>query len=90
MKHETVHASQLKGCVICVDMHFKDAIFAGGRRTVAMGEGEIPYTAFMPACFAAAEGRPLTLSVETHVPADPVGATQRSLAALKALVAATS
>jgi sugar phosphate isomerase/epimerase len=71
-------------------MHFKDAIFAGGRRTVAMGEGEIPYTAFMPACFAAAEGRPLTLSVETHVPADPMGATQRSLAALKALVAATS
>jgi hypothetical protein len=55
-----------------------------------MGEGEIPYTTFMPACFAAAEGRPLTLSVETHVPADPVGATQRSLAALKALVAATS
>ena len=71
-------------------MHFKDAVFAGGRRTVAMGEGEIPYTAFMPACFAAAEGRPLTLSVETHVPADPVGATQRSLVALKALAAAAS
>ncbi len=71
-------------------MHFKDAIFAGGRRTVALGEGEIPYTAFMSACFAAAEGRRLTLSVETHVPADPVGATQRSLVALKALAAATS
>lgn len=71
-------------------MHFKDAAFAGGRRTVALGEGEIPYTTLMPACFAAAEGRPLTLSVETHVPADPVGATQRSLVALKSLVAATS
>lgn len=71
-------------------MHFKDAAFAGGRRTVALGEGEIPYTTFMPACFAAAEGRPLTLSVETHVPADPVGATRRSLVALKSLVAATS
>jgi hypothetical protein len=30
------------------------------------------------------------LSVETHVPADPVGATQRSLVALKSLAAATS
>jgi hypothetical protein len=29
MKHETVHASQLKGCVICVDMHFKDATLNG-------------------------------------------------------------
>lgn len=71
-------------------MHFKDAAFAGGRRTVALGEGEIPYTAFMSACFAAAEGRALTLSVETHVPADPVAATQRSLVALKALAAATA
>jgi len=84
-------ADRLAALMPFVDhMHFKDAVFAGGRRTVAMGEGEIPYTAFMPACFAAAEGRPLTLSVETHVPADPVGATQRSLVALKALAAATS
>jgi len=84
-------AERLAALMPFVDhMHFKDAAFAGGRRTVAMGEGEIPYTTFMTACFAAAEGRPLTLSVETHVPADPVGATQRSLAALKALVAATS
>ena len=84
-------ADRLAALMPFVDhMHFKDAVFVGGRRTVAMSEGEIPYTAFMSACFAAAEGRPLTLSVETHVPADPVGATQRSLVALKALVAATS
>ena len=84
-------AERLAALMPFVDhMHFKDAIFAGGRRTVAMGEGEIPYTAFMSACFAAAEGRPLTLSVETHVPADPLGATRRSLVALKALTAATS
>ena len=84
-------ADRLAALMPFVDhMHFKDAAFAGGRRTVALGEGEIPYTAFMSACFAAAEGRDLTLSVETHVPADPVGATQRSLVALKALVAATS
>ena len=84
-------ADRLAALMPFVDhMHFKDAIFAGGRRTVAMGEGEIPYTAFMSACFGAAEARALTLSVETHVPADPMGATQRSLAKLKALVAATS
>ena len=84
-------ADRLAALMPFVDhMHFKDAAFAGGRRTVALGEGEIPYTAFMPACFAAAEGRDLTLSVETHVHSDPVGATQRSLVALKALAAATS
>jgi sugar phosphate isomerase/epimerase len=84
-------ADRLAALMPFVDhMHFKDAAFAGGRRTVALGEGEIPYTAFMPACFAAAEGRDLTLSVETHVHSDPVGATQRSLMALKALAAATS
>lgn len=84
-------ADRLAALMPFVDhMHFKDAAFAGGRRTVALGDGEIPYTAFMPACFAAAEGRDLTLSVETHVHSDPVGATQRSLVALKALAAATS
>jgi sugar phosphate isomerase/epimerase len=84
-------AERLAALMPFVDhMHFKDATFAGGRRTVALGEGEIPYTAFMSACFAAAEGRALMLSVETHVPADPVGATQRSLVALKSLAAATS
>jgi sugar phosphate isomerase/epimerase len=84
-------AERLAALMPFVDhMHFKDASFAGPRRIVALGEGDIPYTAFMSACFAAAEGRPLTLSVETHVPADPVGATQRSLARLKALVAATT
>jgi len=84
-------ADRLAALMPFVDhMHFKDAAFAGGRRTVALGEGEIPYTAFMSACFAAAEGRDLTLSVETHVHSDPVGATQRSLVALKALAAATS
>jgi sugar phosphate isomerase/epimerase len=84
-------ADRLAALMPFVDhMHFKDAAFAGGRRTVALGEGEIPYTAFMSACFAAAEGRALTLSVETHVHADPVGATQRSLRALQALAAADS
>lgn len=66
-------------------MHFKDASSVGGRRIVALGEGEIPYPAFINACFAAVPGRDLTLSVETHVHDDPAGATARSLAALKGL-----
>ncbi len=72
-------------------MHFKDASFAGGRRrTVALGEGEIPYPAFIGACFAAVPGRDLTLSVETHVHDGPAAATARSIAALKALVASAT
>ena len=31
MKHETGHVSQLKGCVLCVDLHFKDATLNGER-----------------------------------------------------------
>lgn len=68
-------------------MHFKDISTAGRRRVVALGEGGIPFPAFLAACFGAAGGRPLTLSVETHVPDDPVGATQRSLARLAELAA---
>lgn len=84
-------ADRLAAVMPYVDhMHFKDVSWAGGRRVVALGEGEIPYPAFIAACFAAAKGRDLTLSVETHVPGDPVGATARSLAKLRALVAATT
>ncbi len=31
MKHDTVHVSQLKGCVLCVDLQFKDATLNGER-----------------------------------------------------------
>jgi sugar phosphate isomerase/epimerase len=67
-------------------MHFKDFSIGAGRRHVAVGEGDVPYGAFIGACLAAAPGRALTLSVETHVPDDPVGATQRSLVRLRELV----
>jgi sugar phosphate isomerase/epimerase len=82
-------ADKLAALMPYVDhMHFKDASFAGGRRrTVALGEGEIPYPAFIAACLAAARGRNLRLSVETHVHEGPAEATARSLAALKALAA---
>ncbi len=71
-------------------MHFKDFSIGAGRRHVAVGEGDIPFGAFIEACFAAAAGRALTLSVETHVPDDPVGATRRSLVGLRQLVAAAT
>ncbi len=71
-------------------MHFKDFSIGAGRRHVAVGEGDVPYGAFIDACLAAAPGRALTLSVETHVPDDPVGATQRSLVRLRELVAAAT
>jgi sugar phosphate isomerase/epimerase len=71
-------------------MHFKDFSIGAGRRHVAVGEGDVPYGPFISACLAAAPGRSLTLSVETHVPDDPVGATQRSLVRLRGLVAAAT
>lgn len=85
-------AERLAAVMPYVDhMHFKDSSFADGRRrTVALGDGEIPYPAFLAACFAAVPGRDLTLSVETHVHDGPAEATARSIAALKALVGATT
>lgn len=71
-------------------MHFKDFSIGAGRRHVAVGEGDIPYRAFIKACLAAAPGRALTLSVETHVPDDPLGATRRSLIRLGELVTAAT
>jgi sugar phosphate isomerase/epimerase len=71
-------------------MHFKDFSIGAGRRHVAVGEGDVLWGTFIKACLAAAPGRALTLSVETHVPGDPVGATRRSLIGLRNLVAAAT
>jgi sugar phosphate isomerase/epimerase len=71
-------------------MHFKDFSIGAGRRHVAVGEGDIPYGPFIEACLAAAPGRALTLSVETHMADDPVGGTQRSITRLRELVAAAT
>lgn len=67
-------------------MHFKDYA-KGQHRVVPMGEGEIPYRELLAQCFGCAPGRHLTLIIETHVPGEQPGATQRSLAALRRLVA---
>jgi sugar phosphate isomerase/epimerase len=71
-------------------MHFKDFSIGAGRRHVPVGEGDIPYGPFIEACLAAASGRALTLSVETHMADDPVGGTQRSLTRLRELVSAAT
>ncbi len=84
----TPDAGRMAALMPFVDhMHFKDFSIGAGRRHVAVGEGDVPYGAFLRACLAAAPGRALTLSVETHVPDDPVGATQRSLVRLRELAA---
>lgn len=63
-------------------MHIKD-YSTQTKRPAVLGEGAIPYHRLLPACLSEAGDRPITLTVETHVPADPAGATRRSLAALR-------
>lgn len=66
-------------------LHFKD-YRASERRVVALGEGDVPYLRLLEAAFAATGDRPLTLTIETHVPDDQPDATRRSLAHLRALL----
>ena len=63
-------------------MHIKDFDASAGHPAV-LGEGSIPYAQNLRTCLHAAAGRPITLTIETHVPSDPLGATRRSLAALR-------
>ncbi len=82
---------RLTGLMPHVDhMHFKDVSSVGRRRIVPLGDGEIPYQTLLSACLAAREGRALTLSIETHVPENPVVATQCSLDRLREMVAAAT
>lgn len=67
-------------------MHFKD-FSAGMGRVVPLSQGDIPYAALLRTCLGATNGRALTLTVETHVPSDPVRATRASLAALRRCLA---
>jgi sugar phosphate isomerase/epimerase len=82
---------RLKSLMPHVDhMHFKDVATAGRRRVVPLGDGEIPYPALLSACLSAAQSRTLTLSVETHVPENPIVATQRSLDRLREMIVAAT
>lgn len=65
-------------------VHFKDYSKAA-KRIVATGEGDIPYPELLAPCRAAAATRDLVWTIETHVPSDQPGATERSLAAVRRL-----
>lgn len=81
------HEAEIARVMPYVDqLHFKDYRRAD-RRVVALGEGEVPYRRLLAAAFAAAGDRPLTLTIETHVPDDQPDATRRSLAHLRAVLA---
>lgn len=70
-------------------VHFKD-YSASRKRFLALGEGDTPFARLWPLCDRLADGRALTLTIETHVPDDQPGATQRSLAHLRRLSAAAA
>lgn len=66
-------------------VHMKDYAL-GPRRSVPIGDGDVPYRDLLPACLAAAAPRQLTLTIETHVPGDGPGATRRNIAAVRHLL----
>lgn len=65
-------------------LHFKDYANSA-RRFVAIGEGDIPFTALLAATLPAHQA-PLTLTIETHAPSDPVPTTRRSVHGLRRMV----
>ena len=68
-------------------MHFKDYDKAS-HAYVATGAGGVGYAQCLPPCLAAARGRPLSLTVETHMPSEQPDATRRSLTALRRFASA--
>ncbi len=69
--------------------HMKD-YWAAKERFVALGTGDIPLAVILPVMLKAAQGRDIAFVVETHVPDDQPRATQRSLDALRDLLATAS
>jgi L-ribulose-5-phosphate 3-epimerase len=65
-------------------LHFKDYANAA-QRFVALGEGDIPYSALLAATLPAHEA-PLTLTIETHAPSEPALTTRRSVRGLRSMV----
>ena len=65
-------------------LHFKDYANAA-RRFVAVGEGDIPLAALLAATLGAHQA-PLTLTIETHAPSEPVATTRRSVNGLRRMI----
>ena len=65
-------------------LHFKDYSNAA-RRFVAIGEGDIPFTALLAATLPP-HAAPLTLTIETHASSEPAATTRRSVHGLRRMV----
>lgn len=66
-------------------VHIKDYSQAAGR-FVQLGTGDVPTEAYLRTMLEAAGPRPLTLSIETHVPEAPMDATKASVAELRRIL----
>jgi sugar phosphate isomerase/epimerase len=65
-------------------LHIKDYADAM-RRFVDVGKGDIPLKALLAATLPVYKA-PLTLTIETHAPSDPVGTTRRSVEGLRRML----
>jgi sugar phosphate isomerase/epimerase len=65
-------------------LHIKDYANAA-RRFVAAGDGDIPLRSLLAATLPAHK-TPLTLTIETHAPLDPVATTRRSIHGLRRML----
>ena len=65
-------------------LSFKDRKLAE-RRTVPVGQGDVPYAQLLPVIFAGTKSREVLASIETHVPSDPRNATRQNVHALRHL-----
>jgi sugar phosphate isomerase/epimerase len=65
-------------------LHMKDYADAA-RRFVAVGEGDIPLKTLLAATLPA-HAAPLTLTIETHAPSEPLATTRRSVDGLRRML----
>jgi sugar phosphate isomerase/epimerase len=65
-------------------LHIKDYDNAA-RRFVAVGEGDIPIASLLAATLPAREA-PLTLTIETHAPSEPLATTRQSVHGLRRIL----
>jgi len=65
-------------------LHIKDYDGTAGR-IVAAGEGDVPLAPLLAATLPAREA-PITLTIETHAPSDPVATTRRSVSGLRHMI----
>ena len=65
-------------------LHLKDYAHAA-QRWVALGEGDIPIATLLAATLPT-HAAPMTLTVETHAPSDPIATTRRSVQELRRII----